>query len=234
MSMGIHRLDLDQMLDLDMMNIGPERRSGQDKSEESDRAQTEETGVVPADQIKGLHPKLKSYRPEIENSRVHHPSLDMKSLIGPATDMPWDNRGHDDSKGVSKRYSYDPNKFRTRPTPPPSFTTPPPMDPDIDGDDKVFPSKSYPSGFAKAPTAAEETLLPNYSPKSPEELPPRIWRTDKPDDFDPKLPPEKEKLDLQPGIASKSFFVLLFFVAMKSCIHPEQAFLAGQFILGSF
>ena len=37
MSMGIHRLDLDQMLDLDMMNIGPERRSGQDKSEQNEK-----------------------------------------------------------------------------------------------------------------------------------------------------------------------------------------------------
>ena len=164
MSMGIHRLDLDEVLDLDMINID---RASRDQPELPFTPKP-----PPKDPSPKMHPKLKSYRPA-DTGIVHLPSPNLKSFIKPVTDIPL-NHATASQSPVSKRYIYNPSKYRTKPTPPPSLTTtmkyftPPPAE--------SLPSRDYPSF----------TAVPNH------DLPPRLYYQDPPVEFDPSQSPTPE------------------------------------------
>ena len=87
MGSGIHRIDLDQMLDLDLMDMRQE-----EEDQKSSNSYLTGTTALPAQEQyekkvpkrHALHPKLTYQRPEF--SDVHRPSMNLKDLISRRND----------------------------------------------------------------------------------------------------------------------------------------------------
>ena len=90
-SVGMNRLNLDEILDLDMINIKSKGEASNNYPIPPPGSQNNENNnpngnvdIVNKRQI--IHPKLKRKRPTPQ--KAHLPSINLKAIITPATDAP--------------------------------------------------------------------------------------------------------------------------------------------------
>ena len=103
MRVGMNRLDLDEVLDLDSITVERNPVTNGD-SEPADSFREYSTSVVGPDKKvpkrQAIHPRLKYHRPDSDD--VHRPSINLKAAISPVTPEPYVGNGYSDRKVIGR------------------------------------------------------------------------------------------------------------------------------------
>ena len=215
MTVGVHRLDLDDMLDLDMVNIKSKGEPYQQQHQQQEYPQypvgppvqsyqggplssNPEVKSLPKRQI--LHPKLTRERPGYGGA--HRPSVNLKSYITPAPDLV-------DPKATEYRDRPIIPRYVDAPTGRP-YTYPAYNDPDFHDENRPrlkgykpkkqhsapSPGDPYPNTKELPPyhyptPTTTATPAPYHEEKSvTPSIPPALFYSDKPKPLDPYSPPD--------------------------------------------